>query len=338
LIPPASLPHLPAEVAPAAGVAAEGLAALFLILAFVVCIGLQKAWRATIGWVFTRLAQELNAVAIPIGFTTLHVFGPVVSFLNSVNAAVDHSLAAAALKCEAGAVWLFSQAAHQLVWMARETRALATAVWHALEGVKHISITSVTKVVKGVSLATVHAVTRPIVKSVHAVVAAEHALTRRVGRLEHELATAIPHALPGLIPRVGALEREWDAIEGRVKAIERDLAPAALAALIGATIFKLLPDFIRCPSLGAAGNKVGCIGFGLLADLLEPLFVGFAVADICDFVAAIEGIAEELSPLLEELVVVEDALVGCHGADAAPALSLPALALPPASLGLPLAA
>lgn len=326
-----------AEV-PAAAPAVEGIAALFLLLAFVVCIGLQKAWRATIGWVFAELATKLAAIRLPGVLGGARIFGPVVDFLNSVNAAVEHALGAAALKSEAGAVWLFSTAAHQLVWMAHELRSLAVAVEHRLAHVGGVAITDVTKVAKGLSRATVHTLLHPFAVVLHQLAVAEHALARRVARLEAALPRVLPHTLPGILPRVGRLEREWDAIRGRVTRLERLLAGAGIVALIGATIYKLLPGFIRCPAFSRWGRMLGCGGFALFADLLEATFVGFAVADLCDFAAALGWTAHELRPLLVELVVVEEALVGCHGATAAPDLPLPALQLPPVTLGLQLAA
>lgn len=323
---------------PAAGPAVEGLAAMFLFLAFIICIGLQKAWRATIGWVFVELANKIAAVRLPGILGGGRLFGPVVDFLRGVNSSVEHALGAAALKSEAGATWLWSMIAHQVTWMSRELRALAVAVEHRFEHVGGVAITDVTKLTKALSRATLHTLLHPFAVALQQLAVAEHALTRRVGRLEHAIADVLPHAIPGVIPRIGRLEREWDSVEHRVGRLERLLAPAAIVALIGATIFKLLPRFIRCPSFARWGNKLGCGGFSLFADLLEATFIGFAVADLCDFAAAAGWTAHELSPLLAELVVVEDALIGCHGADKPPDLPLPALTLPPVTLGLQLAA
>lgn len=323
---------------PAAAPAVEGIAALFLLLAFVVCIGLQKAWRATIGWVFTKLASELAAIRLPGIFGGGRIFAPVVDFLNTVNASVEHALGAAALKSEAGAVWLFSTAAHQLAWMAHELRRLAAATEHALGHAGRVTITDVTKLTKGLTRSTLHTLLHPFAVALHQVAVAEHKLARRVARLEAAIPHALPRWLPGVLPRVGRLEREWDAIRGRVSRLEKLITEAGIVALIGATIFRLLPDFIRCPSFGSFGRKVGCGGFQLLSDLLEATFIGFAVTDLCDFAAAAGWMAHELSPALAELVVVEDALVGCHGANSPPDLPLPALTLPPATVGLRLAA
>lgn len=320
-----------AEVAPAAP-AAEGLAALFLLLAFVVCIGLQKAWRATVGWVFNTLADKLDAVKLPGFLGGGHIFGSVSSFLRSTSSGVEHALAAAALKSEAGAVWLFGQAAHQLAWMAREIADLSASTLHAVA--RFAGVTP--RAVAGVTRAMVHAA---IVTALHPIRTVEHALQRTdaqlwrsVHKIEAALPGLVPRGLTGLIPRVGTLERDWTQIKSRVSNLEKLLTTAGLAALIGATIFKLLPSFFRCPSFARAGNRIGCGGFQLLDDLLAGVIDVLIIADLCQITRLMIDAAESslVQDGLRGLIGGIDDLLLCQGTSRPASWAVRAAALPPA--------
>ena len=179
----------------------------------------------------------------------------------------------------------------------------------------------------------------------------------RVLRLEHRLQHTIT---AGVLPRLGRLERAYDRVidrdiaglRSRTKATEAELSKVwdyvrshpwtvvtdAFVAAVAVALARLGLNWIKCPALGRLGRRFGCGGFDLIEELLGAEIVALAAADLCDFSALVTSAAEDFVPALMALVDVEDALVGCHGATKPPALRLPALRLPPNSLGLDLAA
>lgn len=184
-----------------------------------------------------------------------------------------------------------------------------------------------------------------------------HAQTKVAG---HATTTAhVAHRTAIALPR--AVEHEWDipALRERTAAIEHGLArlwhwvrarngfiplvgtvvPVALAtALVATALPRLRLGWLRCESLGRLGRKIGCGGFGAIEDVLFGAVTALAITDICTFSAAAYRVAQKLEPVLLEIVDVQEALVGCHGATRPPALHLPARDFPPVPDPLPLAA
>lgn len=115
------------------------------------------------------------------------------------------------------------------------------------------------------------------------------------------------------------------------------VTPAFVGA-IAVALARLELGWLRCPSLRRIGRGIGCGGFAALEDILFAGGEALIVTDLCDFAAAAETVAQALTPILIELVDVENALIGCHGATAPPPLTMRAPQLPRVSNPLPLAA
>jgi hypothetical protein len=226
---------------------------------------------------------------------------------------------------EAEAGWVF-------YWLAKAHSALRATV-HALP-----------------SLPTVHSITHTVVKQVRVVVtkvdhvgkiaahAAPASLIRDVRAIAGTLDDVVTWDIPRLWKRSRAIEKSLDRLWHRIRAEKKVLVGTAFAGAVAVALGRMGLGWLRCSSLKRVGKQLGCGGFGLLEELFAASLVSFAALDICDFAAAAESVAESFVPALLALVDVEDALIGCHGATAAPRLTLPALHLPPENLGLQLAA
>lgn len=161
----------------------------------------------------------------------------------------------------------------------------------------------------------------------------------------------LPAAIGRLNTREGVITKDIEALRERTKAIENGAvktfdwikshplsgATAVFTGAVAVALSRLGFGFLRCRSWQSLGRRMTCGTAGLLDDLLFAAIETFAVLDICDFANAAESLALTFQSTLMELVDVENALVGCHGATAAPLLSLPTLHLPPQNLGLALA-
>lgn len=269
-----------APVAPAAG---ELAVALALFLAFLVAYGLLQVYRSTLGAILRGLADELDGIAVNLGFHTVHLFGPVSDALRYVDRKIDHGLALAVGATERSATWLFETAAHQLEQLGDAIGGLAYDVEAALA----------------------HTVTVAVPNAVYA---AQHGLGRQLSQLRAEAAvaaragTAAVHHLEAVLgERIGRVERGASRTLGRVIRAERSLAGAGAVVLVTAALARAGLGWVRCRNVGRVARRV-C---GMDYDLLESL-----LADTLLVVGTVSLVA-----LAEELLAVEDELAGLvmHG-------------------------
>lgn len=168
--------------------------------------------------------------------------------------------------------------------------------------------------------------------------AAPASVTRAVGALAGELDHVIEWDLPKLRARTRRVEDSLDRLWKRVKGLDKVVVDTAVVGAVAVALARLGLGWLRCTSVKNLGKKIGCGGFAALDDLLFGAVTALAVTDICELAAGATVVAEGIRPLLIELVDVENALVGCHGATAPPALTLSHTHAPPSIRALPLAA
>jgi hypothetical protein len=268
------------------------------------------------------------------------------SGLHKAEQHVVNVFAAGASKSESyiGLTWHWS--ARLVDWFGREINSHANLLLlladqipgvglvHALLTQVHAAAQEISRLWKSVP-STAHAITRPIYGELKAL---ERWTYPRVRAAEHAIDVTIPKDIAGLRSRTKAIEKSladaWKAIRGLDKVIVDSAFVGAVAVALGF----LGLGWLRCNSLGNLGKRFGCGGFQLIEELLAAEVTVLAATDLCDFADAAITLAEAMRPVLVELVDVEDALVGCHGATRPQTLPLPALRLPPNSLGLQLAA
>jgi hypothetical protein len=338
------VPHLlTGEVVPAVPFAFDallGAATMVLFLAAIICYGLREAWGHTIGHGLRWLANEIEDVGISLGwFGSIHPFGFLASALRSVDHVVAHALAVAALNTENAATTMWHMTASVFWWTVHETKSLAVDTFHAIEHAVTVTVPDAAKWARREAVSEAH-------RLVHREAALRRAADAELRHLAHVADAdalhgirAAEHALDWSEAEVGHIGREINGLRARLRAIERALSPAAIVALIGATIFKTFDlGWLRCSNVGRMGRFLCGLPLGLLEDLFAVEIIALVASDICDFANSVETIALRFQGALFALVDVENALVGCHGADAPPDLSLPPDHLPPTNLGLHLAA
>lgn len=173
-------------------------------------------------------------------------------------------------------------------------------------------------------------------------------LTARVTALEKWSATqvaGIEDELGKVVePDIAALKQRATALEDQAIRLYQDAAGVwhavnvdALVAAVALALPGLGLQWARCGNVGGVGRALCGLGSDLISALLGDALTAFAVADICDFVAGAQLVAQEIQPAFYGLVDVAEALVGCHGADAPADLPLPPLLLPAHNAGLLLA-
>lgn len=300
-------PHLiPAEVVPAApavGGVALAAAALFTFLAFLVCAGLRQAWAASIGYGLRWVASEIRDVGIPTGFFGhIHPFGVVADALESVDHHIAHALAVAALNTEHAAVYLWHTAAAIFVWTGQEIARLANDTLHFAEG---LYAHTLPKWRREILHTAEHAADVSIARLRRTEHAAHEKLSRAIGAAEAKALSAVravAGTLDQVIPQVHGLERDFTGLKKRLEKLEKLLAPGAIVALIGATVFTHFGlEWLRCNSNPFKNNRNACGLWTVLGRVLE--LAGFLTIafDFKAFVSAAEFVASGIGEAVAKI-------------------------------------
>lgn len=273
-----------------------GLVTLGALLVFLVCLGLREGWDHTIGYGLRWVAGQIRGISVDVYFWSVHPLDFLADALEWVANEISHWLAVAALNSEHAAAAMWHLTARVFWWSVHETKSLAIDTWHALEHTVVVTVPNAAKWARREAVAAAH-------RLVNIESAARRAADRELGHLAHVaeadalhgIRTA-EHALDWAEGEVGALGRDLHGLEAKVSQLARKLTPAAIVALIGATIFK---DFglswLRCGNVGNVGNKL-C---GLGTDLIDALLIGTLAVE---GTVALESIAHELIGLAETFV------------------------------------
>ena len=293
-----------APLVPLAGDAVLGIATLGMVLVFLVMLGLREGWDHTIGYGLRWLANQAEGVAIDLGwFGTYHVLGPIADAFRWVDHEISHALAVAALNTEHASAWLWHQTGRLFWWSVHETKALAVDTWHALEHTVVVTVPDAAKWARREATAVAH---RLVGYEEAARRAADAELEHLAHVAEHDALAAArtaEHALDWSESQVGALWRDLGGLKARLDAIARQLSPAAIVALIGATIFNDLGlGWLKCSQVGQLGRAVCGMPARLLEDLLE-LFAGAVLfSSVCDLMPLLETAVDEVGLGIVEAV------------------------------------
>lgn len=159
--------------------------------------------------------------------------------------------------------------------------------------------------------------------------------------LKNAVALAAAGALAPTLPRVKPLAWPWGltptGIRRRLHRIEGLLGVAGFAAVLAATL-RVTPRCITDGNIGRAMRFLCRSPKWLLDLLLTGAVEAFVVTDLCEFSYLLQQATKAQVPALLELVSVEDALIGCHGAEKPMLFDLPPADIPPLQGVSPLAA
>lgn len=282
-----------APAAPALGGAAVAAAALFTFLAFLICAGLRQAWSATIGYGLRWIANEIRGVEVSLGwFGSIHPFGLVADAFESIDHLVAHALAVAALNTQHAATYLWHLAAEIFIWTGEEIARLARDTLGFAQGIySHTLPRWRREILHGAQ----HALRAGLSDVRHWVRHGERELHRAIEAARAKVLHAV-HVVAGelahVIPRVHGLEHDFRGLRARLRRLEKLLAPGALAAFIGVTVFQHFGlEWLRCKANPFRNNRNACGLWTVLGRVLE--LAGFlAIAfDFAEFVKAAEFVA-----------------------------------------------
>lgn len=257
---------------------------LVLVLATIVSLGFLYLYRGTLKPLLIAAADLFDSIRIPTGFHTVHLLGPVASWLRWVANEIDYGISQAVLASEKGVVLLWHGLAYQARLLGRLLGDLAETIeahfkWIALAFPPAALLWLAVRAVRGLPALVrdihkiEHAAVERVRKAVASLDARADAQWRRLGHGIDRLRVRLDHALAAGLAvvsgRVGALERAGERTSARLRNIDRTLVGVGAVALVGAALARLGLSWLRCRNLRRAGRAV-C---GMNADLLESFVV-----------------------------------------------------------------
>lgn len=281
-------------------VALGGLAVadILTFLAFLVCLGMNTAWRHTIGRGLIALADELDKAAIdlpwPIG--TRHIFGPVSSAIRWTEGVTAHWLAEAALATEHAAIFLWDHTVsiveESAKWVVESALApLFFADWLLREffpGFRAAVISHVKGLIRNSEVDTRKAVSEVRQFAAHEIHRVEAVTEHEINHIDHVITADV-------FPRIRTAEHDIGALRAKLEKITSSLSKDAIVALIGATIWKELFGGIRCPSWLNLTRNRGCFAWSGLESLLGLLVDLVILENICDVLPLLETAVSDVA-------------------------------------------
>ena len=317
------------------------------ILEWGIIVALLWIWRRTFGKALLYLANLLN-FRIHIPGVWSHTFN-----LGKPFAEVEHGMTEwmkiqkVGLEIEIAWTWhalgeIWHKTARMLEWAVDETAG-------ALGRLEHLTIPKWAKWAAAAALPAalfskiVAAVVAKIRPEIHkGVTVIEKTFPTKVIRIERKsVAVALPGALgiPKIWKEIHGLTLRNLRISRRLHRVEGLFAASVMAAAMANALG--LGKNWRCITRGNIGRAARHL-CGLDKWLLDFLLLGsveaFVATDLCEFTHLLSEATKLQVPALMELVSVEDALIGCHGAEKPLQFKLPAASLPPLQGVSPLAA
>ena len=145
----------------------------------------------------------------------------------------------------------------------------------------------------------------------------------RIQSLEHEWGRVITRDIPAIRAGERTAQREITNLWKWTRRHTLEAGSLAFAGAVAWALTRIGGNWIRCSNWNRIGRSVCRLPGNLIEELFAGAITAFAVGDLCLFAEGVEAAAEEFAPALYALVDVENALIGCHGATAAPDLPIP---------------
>lgn len=250
----------------------EGVVSLFLILAFVVSLGLLWAYRATLSKLLTGLAALLDKAAVNLGFRTVHVFGPLSAALRGLDRDIEAALSAFVSATQGGVTYLWSMIAQQVTMLASWVGDFAESVEHALTRTVTVTVPKVVRITETKVLRVVEP-TRVIVEKI-----------THVGTAATRAADA---ALGARIKSVRELAE--DALS-RIKRLEKGATLALTTGLLLAAVSKAGFGWIRCRNIKRLGKRACGLDTQLLDALIADSLIFFGTISLVEFAKELQQI------------------------------------------------
>lgn len=267
---------------------------LLALAAFLVLLGTQKAWQASFGALLRQLANLI--AALPSIRVVRHTigFGGIARAIRTADASVYHWIGTAIQATSQPFTTFIRYLSDVVSKPAQEVGLLAADTLHALTQLRRVLVPA---------MIAAHIAWIP--RHLAALAAKVATLTARapVHIIRHTIEVAKPtvvhivnKAIAVAPPRIGRLEREAGALADRVKSLGRRLAPAAVAALVVATVARLGLGWLRCSRVKRVGKQVCGMDSSLLDTLLADTVLIAGTISLVEFAKGLQAGMDGVTP------------------------------------------
>lgn len=276
---------------------------IFAVVGWLVLLGLHVVWRFSFGWLFTTLADLLDAVSISGLGIHIKPFGSVSAWLRSLDRNVDYAFVHAANNLEHTAVWLFSRVGHVLGWIGNQIAAVALGAEHAIRKLIRVTIPRL-----------VHRLLRALWSEVRRIVNYARKMipkllkqiTRFAKWAKHEIAKGARHL--GFLWKwaKAVLKYHWKIIRGALKrlhALERKLTPKGFRKLLIGALGPLGWLWLVTDGMLHFAKWMARQPLGAIVEWVTDEVEGLALADMCDMADFVVDVNEYVfEPILRDLI------------------------------------
>lgn len=267
---------------------------LLAVAAFLVMLGLQKGWQASLGALFRSLADAIDRIP------TLHVFklhvgfGAIAAAIRDADASVYNWIGQAVRATESVPASFIRYMADVFSKPAQQVALMAADLLHTLTLLR-------TVVVPRMIAAHVAWIPRHLIALAHrldalalrAPVHIVHAVTRVV---PHITRVTIAKAVAVPWPRIGRVERDAAQLGKRIDRLAHRVAPAALAASIGLVLARTVGGWIKCSRVKKVGRGVCGMDDGLLESLLADTALIVGTVSLVEFARGMQDVTAAVAP------------------------------------------
>jgi hypothetical protein len=296
-------------------VAAYPVIFLLLVLAWLFVISLNRGYQYTFGAFLGWLADKLINFSVGIFGVGGHPLRWLGHRLIEVNNVILKVLGAGIEAIEDGIVVVWGNIIVTIRELGKTIDELAHETGKAIDGLWRAGVVPL-----------VNGAVKPLSSLVHAFPAQIAAIYKEIARLPllsvKEVRHLIAQADAWTLPRIKVIEHDLSRVGTNLRALTKRLSPAAVVALVGATIFSHFGlGWLRCRGVGKVGRSL-CGMTGLIESLFADALDVLLVTHLCQIVTAMEAGARAAEPLFDYLVSMTEGLIKCQGATRPPDLGV----------------
>lgn len=267
---------------------------LLALAAFLVLLGTQKAWQASFGALLRQLANLID------GLPSIHVvrhsigFGGIARAIRTADASVYHWIGIA-IQASAQPFTTFIRYLSDVVSRpAQEVGLFAADTLHALTQLRRVIVPAM--IAAHIAWIPRHLAALAAKVASLAARAPVHIIRHTIEVAKPSVVNIVNKAVAVPLPRIGRLEREAGELADRIKSLGRRLAPAAVAALVVATVARLGAGWLRCSRVKRVGRNVCGMDSGLLDSLLADTLLVVGTISLVEFAEGLQAGMDGLTP------------------------------------------
>jgi hypothetical protein len=293
--------------------AADGVVELSILAIAIALILLRRVWVSTFGHLLLELAKPFDhaGFTINLGFRKIKLgLQWVATILRGLNAAALHLLGAGIDATDYAAKRLWHWTAYMLESVGRVVGDLAEQVEQELSYLWRQSIpryvhaalhplaSKVEWLIHYVEHTVAHPTTivRPVTRVLDPRIASlEREVKRLAATVEADGAAVLAPPIAVPFPHVGDVLHGIDALRARLGKLTRQLAPAAVAALVVAALGSLRLGWLKCGNVARFGRHVCGMDGDLLDTLLADTVLVFGTVSLVEFASEMTNLQDEIA-------------------------------------------